>query len=74
MVRVTERYGLFARLRRARDIVGAAQLEYKPGGKSEDKHGPKDGDPRERVRTVAKDLGHGLSLFQVRSQECVVSH
>src|ERR1035437_1552385 len=74
VVRVAERHGLLAGLRRPRGVVRPAQPVDGPDGKSQNKHGAKDGDAREGIGAVAKDLGHGLPVPPVKRQECIISH
>ena len=73
-MRVAEGHGLFARLGRARHVVRPAQPVERPNHKSQNEHGAEDSDPREGVRAVAKDLGHGLPVSLFEHQKCIVSH
>jgi hypothetical protein len=63
---MAEWYGLFAGLHRSRGVVRPAQPVDCPTGKSQNKHGAKDGDPGEGIRAAAKDLGHSLSAYLVQ--------
>ena len=62
VVRMAERHWLLAGLRRPRGVVRPAQPVHCPDGKSQNKHGAKDGDPREGIGAAAEDLGHGLPM------------
>jgi hypothetical protein len=74
VVRVAEWDWLFAGLCRARGVIRAAQPVDCPDGKSQNKHGAKDSDPREGIGAVTEDLGHGLPVSPVKRKECIVSH
>ena len=58
---MAERHRLLARHHSAGFVGAAVQRVESPGEKSDDENRAENGNARERVRAVMKDLGHSLT-------------
>jgi hypothetical protein len=68
MMGMAERNRLLASLSSARHIRRAVQFKQHPPHKGQEEYGPKDGNARERIRTVMEDLGHSLIVQTLQMQ------